>query len=937
MKLCESCGACFEDSYDLCGFDGGPLLQLFPGPRVIGGRYLLEQRVAGGAMGVVLRATHLQVGSTVAVKLMRPVQANTEVALARFQREAQILGQIKHPNAVLVIDFGVEQRATEQTPYLVMEFLRGESLLSLLERKGHLSLDELDRILTPLCDAVEEAHAVGVIHRDLKPSNVVLEKLRDGSEIVKVLDFGIAKFVSRRKGQKGEPRPVSMEGAPVDDTLDDASRAEIEQLLAEDEDFLDEVVHVRTEPEAPTVVQRARLRSMPEGQPVKDPTTEAGFMIGTIPYMAPEQMTGERVSRRTDVHAVAVLAFQCLAGRLPYDGDDEDIIAAKLSDERPSLLEVGVKVPPEVDAVLGRAFALDPLERPASVREIGDVVRAAVAQARAVKDGDPILQAVVQLGAVGRAFHLVGSAVQAWIECAHGEEHYAKARDVLLAVDAPLRRVRAALDAASPPLSKEQRVSLRDARGGLELSLAPVRRSLARVEPVEGPGGEFGDYLAALWMRLDVVTQEILDLLGSLSDEDTTGENAVPLLPVQLFAQEPATRTASLPELADRLLARDPLDATDAFEELIGSALDLVVRAFGPGRDDALAGKLARALWRHADSLLLHELSPTRRAFRLLPYIAGLRDLPAAAPFSLLARLFGSAALDEGGVRDALGAVEAHEDRDVLARCLLVHPSRAAQEAAAKTLNLSEMWTVIAHPAAPVAVESFLFQHVRGRAPSEYLKIFFFCVRENLRAAATAVDVLEALKLVQAFFTVPSFHEDIVFEPLLDLERALRQRASSLGSAIPDERAYGEALAAFTAGGAKETAPLEQMRDVPLPIQRKLAREGHFLSYFVSHANDRVARETLPHLFRLDDVTQFLREPTIHRVVLTELAKRKRFFRKDAPKIALLQNPKTPAQIARVFLPLVSSDQLRILSTNKHINPDVRRLITVALSRPREE
>ena len=123
------------------------------------------------------------------------------------------------------------------------------------------------------------------------------------------------------------------------------------------------------------------------------------------------------------------------------------------------------------------------------------------------------------------------------------------------------------------------------------------------------------------------------------------------------------------------------------------------------------------------------------------------------------------------------------------------------------------------------------------------------------------------------------------------------------------------------------------MRDVPLPIQRKLAREGHFLTYFVSHANDRVARETLPHLFRLDDVTPYLRIATIHRIVLTELAKRKRFFRKDQPKIALLQNPKTPAIIARVFLPLVSSDQLRLLSINKHINPDVRRLITTALAK----
>jgi hypothetical protein len=74
---------------------------------------------------------------------------------------------------------------------------------------------------------------------------------------------------------------------------------------------------------------------------------------------------------------------------------------------------------------------------------------------------------------------------------------------------------------------------------------------------------------------------------------------------------------------------------------------------------------------------------------------------------------------------------------------------------------------VIAHPSTPIAVEMFLFDHIRERAPNEYLKIFFFCVRENLRAAATSADVAAALSLLARFFTVPCFHEDIVFEPLL--------------------------------------------------------------------------------------------------------------------------------------------------------------------------
>jgi serine/threonine protein kinase len=961
VKLCGSCGACFDDGYDLCGFDGGKLSAVFAGSRVVGGRYLLEQRVASGAMGVVVRATHLQVGSTVAVKLMRPEErafpaSGVHVALARFQREAQILGQIKHPNAVLVMDFGIERRGDESVPYLVMEYLRGESLAAVLEKKTRLSLEELDRLLGPLCEAVEEAHAVGVIHRDLKPSNVVLEKLRDGSEIVKVLDFGIAKLISRGPAPSASPvghasapasapAPVDLPASTVDPDLTFDELDELADLLASDDDeFIDEVAATKDPTQPPTVTDRQSARSgVAEKGVDKHASTEAGFMIGTVPYMAPEQMTGERVSRRTDVHALAVLAFQCLAGRLPYDGDDEDIIAAKLSDDRPSLREMGVDVPPALDELLQRAFAVNPNERPATVRELADAVRAALHATRGdradANDGDPVVAVTVHLDVAARSLAAAAAAVKAWVDSdasIGAEEHYARARDVLLAVDAPLRRARTSLEQTQAPLPSEARDALLASKESLAARASDVRRGLARVELGSAGGRELGDYLTALWLRLDVITQEIVDALVLLTEDETTGNSAAPLFATELFAASQEPRTVSLGDLADRLIARDPLDGVDALEELLTGSLDQVVRALGSaGREDALAARLARGLWRHADSILLYELTPSRRAFRLLPFLAGLRDLPGAEPFSLLARVLGNAALDDDGARVALAALERPDDRAVVARCLLVHPSHAARAVAVAQLELSALWSVIAHPSAPIAVLRFLFEHVRSSAPNEYLKIFFFCVRETLRAAASPNDVVEALRLLQVFFQTSSFHEDIVFEPLLDVERTVRQRAASVASvqSAKEHQLYADALASFTAGGVRETKPLEQMRDVPLPIQRKLAREGHFLTYFVSHSNDRVARETLPHLFRLDDVTPFLRIATIHRIVLTELAKRKRFFRKDQPKIALLQNPKTPAIIARVFLPLVSSDQLRLLSTNKHINPDVRRLITTALAK----
>jgi serine/threonine protein kinase len=895
MKLCESCGACFDDNYTQCGFDGGGLTPLFPGSRVIGGRYLLEQRVASGAMGVVLRATHLQVGSTVAVKLMRPQKDDAHIALARFQREAQILGQIKHPNAVLVIDFGVDNRDHESVPFLAMEYLRGDSLHQLLEKKRRLSLEELDRILTPLCDAVEEAHAVGVIHRDIKPSNVVLEKLRDGSEIVKVLDFGIAKFVERGK--------KSAHAQALD---------AIAEVLADDDDlFLDEVVATRKE----RVIAPSKTVSA-EGKPL-DHTTDAGFMIGTIPYMAPEQMTGDRVSRRTDVHAVAVLAFQCLSGRLPYDGDDEDIIATKLSDERPSLKELGIDVDAHLDTVLQRAFALDPMERPASVREIAEAVRAC----RKPADGDALQQTLSGLDVGKRLLDEVEAAVRDWSDT-RSEQDYARARDRLLALHAPLQRVHEAIGHVTAPLPSEKRKPLRLARSELDTKVSLVRRALPQAERADE---EFGAYLSALWLRLDVTAQAILDAALDLVEDERTSPGTTPM-PIQLFAQQDNGPAPS--EIAERMLGKDPLDAVDAVESVIDGAIDVVAHLVGPARDPALAAKLVRGLWRHADIILLHELQSSRRGFRLLPFLAGLRDMPEAATFALLAR-----ALSTTEVRETLRAIDNVEDRRVLARCLLVHPNPEARTAAVEALELADLWNVIAHPSTPMSVARFLFEHLRTRARAEYLKVFFFCVRDNMRAVATANDLAEALKLLAQFFQVSCFHEDMVFEPLLELDRAVRQRAAAIELAVPDEAAYVEKLSAFTAKGQTETLAIDGMSDVPLPIQRKLAREGHFLSFFISHTNEKVAKETLPHLLRLDDITPFLRVTTIHRIVLTELAKRRRFFRKEAPRIALLQNPKTPAVIARMFVPLVSEEQLRVLSTSKHINPDVRRLISTTLRR----
>jgi serine/threonine protein kinase len=270
-------------------------------------------------MGQVFEAVHLAVGSHVAVKVMQPQQRDVRVAVQRFHKEARILGAVKHPNAVLITDFDVDHRPSGAIAFLVTELLRGRSLAALLDERGRLGIEDVERIIVPLCEAVEDAHAQGIIHRDLKPSNVFLERLRDGTEVVKVLDFGIAKLLARRDDDD-VPAPIVL--PPLGDRDDDQAEQTLrdEILLALDDDAVGG--------EARTLPGRGQAAGAGGGAPHADRSTFAGLMVGTVPYMAAEQMTGERVTRRTDVHALAVLIFEMLSGRLPFDGDDDDVIDA---------------------------------------------------------------------------------------------------------------------------------------------------------------------------------------------------------------------------------------------------------------------------------------------------------------------------------------------------------------------------------------------------------------------------------------------------------------------------------------------------------------------------------------------------------------------------------------------------------------------------------
>lgn len=172
------------------------LVDLLPG-LVLDKKYKLEEKIGKGGFGAVYRATHLNLQTSVAVKIFRPFTGSeNKQALERFQLEAFSACRVNHPNAVTVIDFGI---AYNGIAYLVMELLEGYTLASEMAQRAIFSPVRVAEILIPVCNVLSKAHQIGIIHRDIKPDNIFLHRL-EKSEVVKVVDFGIVKLIGEIEG-----------------------------------------------------------------------------------------------------------------------------------------------------------------------------------------------------------------------------------------------------------------------------------------------------------------------------------------------------------------------------------------------------------------------------------------------------------------------------------------------------------------------------------------------------------------------------------------------------------------------------------------------------------------------------------------------------------------------------------------------------------------
>ena len=277
--------------------------------RRLANKFELTELLGVGGMGRVYKARHLILGKDVAIKVLMEHEEDAGKRVARFRREAKAASQLEHENSVRILDYGQE---SDGLFYIVMEFIDGEDLRTLLQREGRLTIDHVVSIMSQVLSVLAEAHEKGIVHRDLKPGNIMLIKRRDDlgveHEIVKVCDFGLAKL--------------------VDPSASD-SESMAEQL------------------------------------------TRTGVFVGTPAYMSPEQAQGEELDGRSDIYSCGVIMYRMLGGKAPFSGKNAFNVLMKHVSENPQpLLELVPDLDPRMDAMVAWALAKNRNARCPTARDL---------------------------------------------------------------------------------------------------------------------------------------------------------------------------------------------------------------------------------------------------------------------------------------------------------------------------------------------------------------------------------------------------------------------------------------------------------------------------------------------------------------------------------------------------------------------------------------
>lgn len=277
------------------------------------GPYEIESPLGVGGMGEVYRARDVRLDRAVAIKVLASHLSSSPELKQRMEREARAISVLNHPQICHLYDIGSQ----DGTDYLVMELLEGETLAERL-RKGAMPLNEVLKIAIAIAEALTVAHRHGIVHRDLKPGNIMLT--RTGA---KLMDFGLAKTTSPGLGVSGSSAPLL-----------------------------------------------SAARTMTEASPMS-PLTTAGAVIGTIQYMAPEQLEGKEADARSDLFAMGAILYEMVTGNRPFAGRSQISVASAILDKEPEpITAIFPLIPPAFEQAVATCLAKNPDDRFQSAHDL---------------------------------------------------------------------------------------------------------------------------------------------------------------------------------------------------------------------------------------------------------------------------------------------------------------------------------------------------------------------------------------------------------------------------------------------------------------------------------------------------------------------------------------------------------------------------------------